>query len=143
MPGFVAQGVVEALDFDFNPYVKAKGTIPEPTDNQIAHFLREIKAIFSEARSGLPEDIDPADASSVLAAIDNLDLEAQIASLGKMAQAYAELCSDTPSAAQIMALPMRVRAIFFAWLQEQVMAPEAVTGGGQAQVTPLRGARAG
>ena len=48
MAGFQAEGVVEALDWDFNPYVKASGTIPEPTDTQIARFLAGLKAIPKE-----------------------------------------------------------------------------------------------
>jgi hypothetical protein len=42
-----------------------------------------------------------------------------------------------------MALPMRIRTIFYRWLQEEVMSPEAVSGGGNAQVTTLRSAAAG
>ena len=63
--------------------------------------------------------------------------------LGDMAVIFSELCSGKPTAAQINALPVRVRTIFFAWLQGEVMSPEAVTGAGQTQVTPLRSARAG
>jgi hypothetical protein len=46
MPGFKAQGVVEALDYDFNPYVAEKGTIPEPTDRQIAEFLSGMREVI-------------------------------------------------------------------------------------------------
>lgn len=143
MPGFVAEGVVEALDYDFRPYSKAHGTIPEPTDAQIAEFLRGIKKVFKEAEKDLPDNLDMDDPVALLKAIDDLDPAVQVKAMADMTGVYAELCSGTPSAGQITELPMRVRSIFFNWLQSEVMAPEAATGGGPAQVKPLRTARAG
>jgi hypothetical protein len=143
LAGFVAEGVVEPLAYDFKPYVKAEGVIPEPTDTQIAEFLRGIKAVFKDAQKDIPDDIDTDDPVAVLKAIDDLDPGAQVEAMQKMAEVYAALCSGTPTAKQISDLPMRVRSVFFNWLQGEVMAPEAATGAGNAQVTPLRGARAG
>ena len=143
MAKFKAESVVEALDYDFRPYVNASGTIPEPTDNQIAEFLTGVKAIFKEAEKDLPQELDMEDPGMLLGAIDALDPEAQIRAMGDMARVYAALCSDTPTEEQIRELPMRVRTIFFNWLQQEVMAPEAATGGGNAQVSNLRTARAG
>jgi hypothetical protein len=143
LPGFKAEGVVEPLDYDFRPYVKAHGVIPEPTDAQIAAFLRGVKEIFKKAQADLPTDVDTDDPVAVLKAIDDLDPGAQIEALTKMAEVYAELCSGTPSAREIADLPMRVRTIFFTWLRDEVMSPEAATGGGPQPVTQLRSARAG
>lgn len=143
MAGFVAQGVVEPLDYDFNPYVNTKGTIPEPTDTQIAEFLRGIKTVIKDTQKDLPDKVNLDDPVAVLAAIDDLDPAAQVEAMNKMAEVYSALCSNTPTSGQLMKLPMRVRQIFFAWLQGEVLAPEAATGGGPAQVTHLHGARAG
>lgn len=145
MAGFTAQGVVDPLDYDFNPYVKARGVIPEPTDNQIAEFLRDIRDIIKSAeKEGMTADDLPADdPASLLQALDDMDPDAVVKLMESMCEAYSKLCSGTPTAKQIHDLPMRVRQVFFNWLQGEVMAPEAATGGGQAQVTPLRGARAG
>jgi hypothetical protein len=141
--GFKAEGVVEALDYDLRPYVQAHGTIPEPTDRQIAAFMAGVKATFKEAQKDLPDGIDLEDPVSMLGALDDLDPDVQINAMNKLSGVYAELCSNTPTGEQISQLPMRIRTIFFNWLQQEVMAPEAVTGGGNAQVTNLRGARAG
>ena len=141
MPGFVADGVVEALDYDFNPYVPASGTIPEPTDKQVAGFLSGIKAIVSAMESEVPSDIDPADTAAVLAAIDDLDPEKTIEQMSKMCKVYSDLCSGTPTEQQIADLPMRVRSIFFVWLQTEVMSPEAATPVGNGQVRKLPTAR--
>jgi hypothetical protein len=144
MPAFKAQGVVEALDWDFNPYVAAKGTIPEPTDTQIAEFFTGLKDVIKEARDsvteGISEDSDPVD---IMAALEDTDPEIAIKQMGKMCEVYSRLCSGTPTAESIHQLPMRVRNIFFSWLQQEVMSPEPVSPGGNAEVRSLPVGRAG
>ena len=143
MPAFSAESVVEALDYSFLPYTDAKGTIREPTDKQIASFLTGVKKVVKESEDKLPETVDPADPSSVMEALDDLDPEDVVSLMGKMAGLYADLCSGDPSKAQIMALPMRVRQQFYVWLQSEVMSPEAGPGAGRAQATPQMRAVAG
>lgn len=141
MPAFRAEGVVEALDWDFAPYVNARGTIPEPTDRQIAEFLTGVKKVVKDAEADVPADVtDPA---AVLSALDELDPDKTIEAAGKMCAVYSGLCSGTPTAEQIQALPMRVRTIFFTWLQDEVMNPEAAGPGGNGQVRTLPVGRAG
>ena len=135
--------MVEALDYSFLPYTDAKGTIREPTDKQIASFLTGVKKVVKESEDKLPSTVDAADPSSVMEALDDLDPEDMVSLLGKMAGLYADLCSGDPSKAQILALPMRVRQQFFAWLQTEVMSPEAGPGAGRAQVRQLPRAVAG
>ena len=47
-----------------------------------------------------------------------------------MAGIAAGLCSGEPSKDDILRLPPRIRAMFLAWLQREVMSPEAAPGGG-------------
>jgi hypothetical protein len=143
LPAFSAESVVEALDYSFLPYTDAKGTIREPADKQIASFLTGVKKVVKESEDKLPETVDPADPSSVMEALDDLDPEDVVSLMGKMAGLYADLCSGDPSKAQIMALPMRVRQQFYVWLQSEVMSPEAGPGAGKAQATPQMRAVAG
>jgi hypothetical protein len=143
LPAFSAESVVEALDYSFLPYTDARGTIREPTDQQIAAFLTGVKKVVKESEDKLPSGVDPADPSSVMAALDDLDPEDMVSLMGKMAALYADLCSGDPSKAQILALPMRVRQQFFTWLQTEVMSPEAGPGAGKAQARPQMRAVAG
>jgi hypothetical protein len=143
MAGFKAEGVVEALDYDFRPFVNAHGTIPEPTDKQIAGFLQGFKDMAKEAEKELPTDIDTTDPAAMLAALDSLDSSVVEKMMGRMSEIFAALCNGTPSAEQIADLPMRVRSIFFNWLQTEVMSPEAVPGGGNVREMTPRSARAG
>lgn len=140
MPGFAAENVVEPLDWDFAPYVSARGTIPEPTDKQIAEFLTGMKALVKEIQADIP-DMEATDPAVIFQAMEDLDPAKTIEAVGKMCTVYAALCSGTPSAEQIQALPMRVRTIFFSWLQAEVMSPEAVSPGGNGQVRSLPIAR--
>jgi hypothetical protein len=143
LAGFKAEGVVEALDYDFNPYVQVRGTIPEPTDRQIADFLGDMKALLKEVEGDLPTDVDLNDQGAILAAMDSLDTEVTIRMTSKMCEIYSRLCSGTPTEKQVHDLPPRIRQIFFNWLQAEVMSPEAATGAGQQQVIQLRSGRAG
>jgi hypothetical protein len=140
LPAFSAESVVEALDYSFLPYTDAKGTIREPTDQQIAKFLAGVKGVVKDAEGKLPSGVD---AASVMEALDDLDPEDMVSLMGKMAQLYADLCSGDPSKAQILALPMRVRQQFFGWLQTEVMNPEAGPGAGRTPVRPAPRAVAG
>lgn len=146
MAGFQAEGVVDPLDYDFRTKANPKaahGTIPEPTDQQIADFLTGMKTIVKEFENDIPKDVDLNDPGSMMSALDDLDPEINVKLVGKMCVVYSALCSGTPTEQQIHDLPPRIRQVFFAWLQGEVMAPEAATGGGQQRVIPLRSGRAG
>lgn len=143
MAGFNAATVVEPLDWDFNPYATAKGRIKEPTDDQIAQFLNALKAMTEEVKGSLPDGTDTADPAEVIAAIDSLDASAVVDAHRKMAVIFSALCSGDPSPETLLQLPMRIRTVFFGWLQQELMSPEAAPGGGSAQVTTLRPAAAG
>jgi hypothetical protein len=135
---FDAGSIAEALDYDFTAYVKgAEGTVPEPTDEQIGIFLDEVQAVTREAQDLVPGDIDMSDAAAVLDAMNHLNPGDFVRLTSKMSGIYAKLCSNHPTEKQIQGLPMRVRRLFFNWIQEQVMNPEAVTGDGSAQAQTL------
>jgi hypothetical protein len=143
MAKFDAAAVVEALDWTFEPFVHASGVIKEPNDDQIATYLADLKAIGTEIREKVPDAPDATDPVGLLAALEDLDLESVGALTGRMAGIYAALCGGDPTRETILALPPRRRTMFYGWLQAEVMSPEAAPGGGNAQVTTLRSARAG
>lgn len=143
MAAFNAATVVEALDWDFRPYVKAHGTVDEPTDAQINAFLDATKALMGSITGRLPEDIDTGNPVAVLAAVDDLDVAVVNDFHQQLAMTFSALCSGTPTPEMLLGLPMRIRNIFYGWLRQEVMSPEAVPGGGNAQVKTLRSAAAG
>jgi hypothetical protein len=143
MAKFNAGTVVEALDWTFKPFVDAEGVIREPNDDQIAQYLKDVKAIGEEVRAKIPNAPDGNDPASLMEALEDLDLDSVAALTGKMAGIIAALCSGEPSRDTILALPPRRRTMFYGWLQAEVMSPEAAPGGGNAQVRTLRPAAAG
>lgn len=146
MPKFDAGAVVEPLDYDFTtikgyPHKRARGTIPEPSDEQIANLLaalREQAATAGKMVEPGNEAQDFSDPTAFLHQLDNFDPAVFTELYAKVGRAYADLCSGQPSYEEIMSLPMRVRNRFFAWVMEEVVSPEAGTGAGNAAVIPLR-----
>jgi hypothetical protein len=152
MPKFDAGSVVEPLDYDFTtvkgyPHRKAKGVIPEPTDEKIAAFIGHLRDSMTSAKSlagdgsGAVEDFT--DPTAFLGQLDSYDPDKFLSVYSGVASAYSELCSGTPSPEEISALPLRVRLRFFAWVMQEVVSPEAGTGAGTAAVIPLRSSAAG
>ncbi len=144
MAAFDSGTVVEPLDWTFEKHVRgAKGTIKEPNDRQIADYLAAFKKFIAGTKGKLPEDVDVNDPAELVAAMDDLDPEITVQLHEELAGIYAALCSGDPSRELLLKLPPRIRTIFYGWLQQEVMSPEAVPGGGSAQVTTLRSAAAG
>lgn len=146
MPTFDAGDVVESLDWDFTKAgVKAKGTIPEPTDAQIGDFLDGLKKLYTDVQgSGLaPEIQEHATPEQMMEALAGVTGEAYVDFMAKIAGLFAKLCSDKPTQDNLLALSMRVRVKFYGWVQSEVVSPEAGTGGGMAAVRALPSAAAG
>jgi len=144
--GFDASSVVKPLKYSFKPWASSAGTIKEPSDEQIGKFLDDIKAFYntvSAEQAGIEKVSGSTDPDEVLAALNNLDLGGMIGKISQMSEAYSRLCSGKPTAEEIQALPLRIRAHFFAWIQSEVVSPEAGPGAGNAQVVTLRTERAG
>lgn len=126
MGTFNAAEAVEALDFDLNPYVDAKGAVPEPTDKQVQAFYARLG---NGLRDVTGEDLDVTDPVAVAKVMANVTEE----QLGKMSDAmldaHAEVCGAKydpatqswsgghPTREQIEQLPYRVRQAFYGHLQ--------------------------
>jgi hypothetical protein len=139
LPAFSAESVVEPLDYSLRPHVNKNGTIKEPTDKQIAEYLAALKKLMKDFRGQLPDAMvaGSTDVGAMLDAVDDLDAEIAVKLNEQMAQIASDLCSGDPSKDDILAIPPRIRAMFLAWLQREVMSPEAAPGGGSS-ATKLR-----
>lgn len=150
MPKFDAGHVVDPLDYDFTtvagyPHKRAKGTIAEPTDEMITTFIADLRDLMREA-GAVVEDVvglDLANPAQFFQQLDNYDPGQLLGIYQGMAAACSKLCAGQPTTEEISDLPMRIRVRFFQWLQQEVVSPEAVTGAGNAVVTPLRSVAAG
>ena len=145
MPAFDAGEVVSALDWDFTKAgVPATGTVPEPSDKQIGAFLDGLKKLYLSAQqAGIPGEVDVSSPEDMMAALNALTGAAYVKFMSDLAGLFATLCSSQPSKEQLLKLPLRVRQHFYAWVQGEVVNPEAGTGAGNAVVTALPSAAAG
>lgn len=132
MPKFDAGALASQLEFDFTAAgVDAKGVIPEPSDKMIGQYLDDIVESFQKlAKLGDLASLDPTQPEALAAAMQAINGKEFIAALDEVAKAAAKLCGGTPSLSQIRALPLRVRQHFFAYLQREVVNPEAGPGAG-------------
>jgi hypothetical protein len=133
MPSFDAGAVVEPLNWDFTAFKAGKGTVPEPSDEKIAAFMKATMALAQtegEAGAGLAALADAGeDPEKMLTAIAALP-EDVLSGAKALIPAYAALCSGCPSAVQLGKLPPRVRYAFFTWLAGELR-PEASAGAGK------------
>ena len=144
MPAFDSGSVVEALDWSFKAHVKgASGTVREPNDRQIADYLANMKKFVASAKGKIPDDVNADDPAELIAAMEELNPDVTVQLHEELAGIYAALCSGEPSKELLLKLPPRIRTVFYGWLQQEVMSPEVVSGGGNAQVQTLRSAAAG
>lgn len=149
MPKFGADTITaDTLDWDFSGFGVArlegvKGVVPEPSDKQIGEFLDRLKEVYAAAREKLPNLPEDASAEEMLEAVSSVTGKDWVDLMADIAGLFAHLCSNQPTKAQLLLLPMRYRVHFFAWVQGEVVNPEVGTGAGTAAVSQLRPAAAG
>ena len=141
MPSFDAAAIVEPIHVKLMPYAQFDEDVQEPSDKQLGAFLSALKKM--QAGGGLAAMgieggfIDITDADAVMKAIDELEPDKFVEVMRDLADMHSKLCSGKPSVAQILAVPVRRRFALFAYLQGEVLSPEAVpAGGGQLTVLP-------
>jgi hypothetical protein len=125
--GFNAGDEVEPLDYDFTFFkdkipelAVAKGTIPEPSDTAVQRMQRKlVEATKKFVPSGAPG------APTTAAAMADLPEDAFEQAETVILDAIAELCAGSPTREQLAVLPYRHKRKFIAWLQRQLMNPEA------------------
>lgn len=118
--GFNAGRAVSPLDYDFSAYVEgAKGTIPEPTQDELEVFLDALGTIAESEQSEERSDAETLD--TIRQALSDDGLVKQF--WPKVLDALDPICKGTPSRDQIEALPARVRFAFFDWLSSEFVDP--------------------
>lgn len=124
---FKAEGAVEALDWDFRPYVNAHGTTPEPTDEQV----RKMNQALREATMAVTgKDIDPTDRVALARIFNKLTDEQLKAMEDANLDAIGIVCGDNPARKQIEGLPYRYKRLYIKSLIQDLNDPE-----GQATAT--------
>lgn len=113
MPAFDGATAVSRLDWKFND--GTEGVVPEPSTEQVGAFFDQLHLILDR-----PEDEKVEDVVNYMAQLSAAQMQLVDE---KLLAAYASLCSDQPSAAQLRAVPHRERQVFFGWITGQVVNP--------------------
>lgn len=136
--GFVAGDEVDPLDFDFTKFGGPKGTIPEPSQEAVTKYFRAMARMSAEQSEGLrakryevsealaKEAAEAEEAPSIVdLALQAFDENTELGA--RELDAIAELCSGTPSRADLDLLPARVQKAFAGWLVGQFVNPQSTT----------------
>jgi hypothetical protein len=153
---FKAEEAVPKLEWDFRPYVDAHGVSPEPSGTALFAFQQNYNNTLQAYRRNAvakaavrdreeknlgPEEIqaeidrwaamtwESAIEESARLMDEALGADAADELNTRVATLVAELTGDCPNVEQIMALPGRVRSVYFGWFVGQVSDPEALTAG--------------
>lgn len=118
MTKFDAATAVEPLEYNFAPYHDAKGTVPEPTDDQVAAFYGDLgkqfeKSLGAERLEGV-DVTDPLDVAKLFMSLDGDDHRAMYHQLLEL---HVAVCSGEPSREAIEALPFRLRRAWYGMVQ--------------------------
>lgn len=101
MSGFKASEAAPKLDYDFNPHMDVKGTVPEPSQDAMRQYNKEIGVIYG---------------GKTREEIAKLPVEDQEEIGAALVAAMAELCDGSPSLEELKALPFRTIQAFSGWL---------------------------
>lgn len=110
----------DELVYNFEPYQPGvRGTIPEPSTEQIQTFLEVLRQVMPTVEG--PDGKKMLDLAALNERFkDNPDEAEAIVN-----SAVSAVCSGTPTADQIGALPYRVKQRFYGWVVGTFLAPEA------------------
>lgn len=119
MPEFNAESELDPLTFNFRPYADVDGEVPEPTQEQVAEFYDQLGRQMELALAGDPrlEGYDRTDQEKVADLLASLTLEDGAAINDYAVDMHARVCSNTPDADAVKALPYRLRRAWFGAIQ--------------------------
>lgn len=121
MPGFDASTIVEPLDYDFTKFGGKKGVIPEPSEEKLVEFYSAMDGLLKSVAGDFVQLPPNPSATELVEALNQLTMnESYKPMLDGMTTLHAKLCADSPSEAELLMLPPRIRALFFQWIAQQL-----------------------
>jgi hypothetical protein len=115
------------VQYNFHPDAPTiRGTIPDPSDEMLQTYHKKIREVMRDSGiEDLPTESEiRANPGRLDAMMDRLESYDQIDTHHKILEIIAELCSNTPSVEDMMALPYRKRIRFVRFVQRELTNPE-------------------
>lgn len=116
-------GQFGSLRYDFTAFGGVTGIIPDPSDVVLEEFNTQYMELLE--KYGVGEHVDKDDPDAVSDAIQRNKEVSFVEQQKEMVRLITLLCDDKPSADEINKLPFRVRQRFIAWVQRELVSPEA------------------
>lgn len=116
-------GQFGSLRYDFTAFGGVTGIIPDPSDVLLEEFNTQYMELLE--KYGVGENVDKDDPDAVADAIQRNKEVSFVEQQKEMVRLIALLCDDKPSADEINKMPFRVRSRFIAWVQRELVSPEA------------------
>jgi hypothetical protein len=117
---FNAGTEVEPIQYDFTFCDAGKGTVPEPSEDQLEAWTRGVAELGLAALAAAGgDDGEQMSTREWLARQVEIPPGSLRQDAEKAAQVYAAVCSNQPSADDLMKLPIRYRTAFYGWLSGQ------------------------
>jgi hypothetical protein len=130
---FKAQGSVSRLDWDFNPYVAAKGTSPEPSGTAIGDYWADYLSMLRQSQQNVQEMQDKRNAAETVEEKRAIDTEfdeyQKVQAKERIARRIdllAKLLDNCPTAEQMADLPGRIFDAYEVSVQEE-LSPKGLT----------------
>lgn len=143
MSSFDASSIVEPLDYNFEKYGGRKAVIPEPNEEQVITYYKELDELLKSLAGEFVKLPAHPTAQDLVEALAQLTMSDSYSPMqGGMTRIVAKLCSNTPTEDEIRQLPPRMRALFFQWVARE-MRPELNAADSKPVLRPIRIAQGG
>lgn len=127
MAAFDAATAVEPMDYDFTTVEggSGKGTVPEPSTQEMKDFQRDFAQIMRDGAK-----LEKTDAEmTAMSEAEFKKFQKETEKIGeRLDVVISVLCKNKPSQEEVATLPFRVKTAFSKWLMEQ-FSPEGATSG--------------
>lgn len=125
MAGYKAQDY-GTVNYNFKPDVPVEGKIPDPSDEMIQDYFKEIKEYYT--RHGLddiPSDFEMrTNPERLQEMIDKMQNSDRISLNRELVGIVCRLCGGQPSEDEVLGLPFRKRVKFLQFVQKELTNPE-------------------
>lgn len=111
--GFDASKAVSSLDWTFRPHFDMRGTVPEPTDDELRTMNSKLRGAITDVGG---EDFDPSDRAAAIRIFSNLSDEQVRKMTDAQIDALATVTKTSPSREQLLEVGPRLRRYFTEWL---------------------------
>lgn len=124
------------LRYDFKAFGGVQGMTPDPSDEMLEAFMRGMRDAAKQYSAAEGVDVDNLTQAEIAELMEDDDAMQIVAAQKTICSLVGDLTGGSPSADQLLALPLRVRQAYIKWIQGKLFDPEA--GAASSTNAPVR-----